>query len=43
MQVYEVATFIQCLTLKPIGKYHIELCKTSILYVNGCKELKKLL
>ena len=41
IQVYEVATFCTMFNLKPIGKYHIELCKTLSCMLNGSKELKK--
>ena len=41
IQVYEVATSYTMFNLKPIGKYHIELCKTLSCMLNGSKELKK--
>ena len=41
IQVYEVASFYTMFNLKPIGKYHIELCKTLSCMLNGSKELKK--
>ena len=41
IQLYEVATFYTMFNLKPIGKYHIELCKTLSCMLNGSKELKK--
>lgn len=41
IQVYEVATFYTMFNLKPIGKYHIELCKTVSCMVCGAKELKQ--
>ena len=41
IQVYEVATFYTMFNLKPLGKYHIELCKTLSCMLNGSKELKK--
>lgn len=41
IQVYEVATFYTMFNLKPIGKYHIELCKTLSCMLCGSKELKK--
>ena len=41
IQVYEVATLYTMFNLKPIGKYHIELCKTLSCMLNGSKELKK--
>ena len=41
IQVYEVATFYTMFNLKPIGKYHIELCKTLSCMLCGSRELKK--
>ena len=41
IQVYEVATFYTMFNLKPIGKYHIELCKSLSCMLCGSKELKK--
>ena len=41
IQVYEVAPFYTMFNLKPIGKYHIELCKTVSCMVCGAKELKQ--
>lgn len=41
IQVYEVATFYTMFNLKPIGKYHIELCKTLSCMLCGSLELKK--
>lgn len=41
IQVYEVATFYTMFNVKPIGKYHIELCKTLSCMLCGSKELKK--
>ncbi|HRN00564.1 MAG TPA: NAD(P)H-dependent oxidoreductase subunit E, partial [Aliarcobacter cryaerophilus] len=40
MQVYEVATFYTMFNLKPIGKHHIELCKTVSCMLMGARELK---
>ena len=41
IQVYEVATFYTMFNLKPVGKYHIELCKTLSCMLCGSRELKK--
>ena len=41
IQVYEVATFYTMFNLKPVGKYHIELCKTVSCMLCGSRELKK--
>ncbi|WP_419769030.1 MAG: NADH-quinone oxidoreductase subunit NuoE [Candidatus Marinarcus sp.] len=39
--VYEFATFYTMFNLKPIGTYHIELCKTLSCMVMGSQDLKK--
>ena len=41
IQVYEVATFYTMFNLKPIGTYHIELCKTLSCMLCGSKEIKE--
>jgi NADH-quinone oxidoreductase subunit E len=41
IQVYEVATFYTMFNLKPIGKHHIELCKTLSCMLCGSRELKQ--
>ncbi|AXX93295.1 NAD(P)H-dependent oxidoreductase subunit E [Malaciobacter molluscorum LMG 25693] len=41
IEVYEFATFYTMFNLKPIGTYHIELCKTLSCMVMGSKDLKK--
>lgn len=40
IQVYEVATFYTMFNLKPIGKYHIELCKTLSCRLCGSQKIK---
>ena len=40
IQVYEVATFYTMFNLKPIGKHHIELCKTISCMLCGSKDIK---
>lgn len=40
IEIYEFATFYTMFNLKPIGKYHIELCKTLSCMVMGSKDLK---
>lgn len=40
IQVYEVATFYTMFNLKPIGKYHIELCKTLSCMLCGSQKIK---
>ncbi|RXJ86332.1 NAD(P)H-dependent oxidoreductase subunit E [Arcobacter sp. CECT 8985] len=41
IEVYEFATFYTMFNLKPIGTYHIELCKTLSCMVMGSRDLKK--
>ncbi len=40
IQVYEVATFYTMFNLKPIGTYHIELCKTLSCRLCGSEKIK---
>ena len=40
IQVYEVATFYTMFNLKPIGIYHIELCKTLSCRLCGSQKIK---
>ncbi len=40
IQVYEVATFYTMFNLKPIGTYHIELCKTLSCRLCGSQKIK---
>lgn len=40
IQVYEVATFYTMFNLKPIGKHHIELCKTLSCMLCGSQKIK---
>lgn len=41
IEVYEFSTFYTMFNLKPIGTYHIELCKTLSCMVMGSRELRK--
>ena len=41
IEVYEFATFYTMFNLKPIGTYHIELCKTLSCMIMGAPALKK--
>lgn len=41
IEVHSFATFYTMFNLKPIGTYHIELCKTLSCMVMGAPELKK--
>jgi len=38
-QVYEVVTFYTLLNLKPIGKFHIQVCKSLMCALVGCDTL----
>ena len=40
IRVYEVATFYTMFNLKPIGKHHIELCKTLSCMLCGSQKIK---
>lgn len=41
MDVYAVASFYTMFNLKPIGKYHIQLCKTLSCMLNGSQQLQR--
>ena len=41
VEVYSVATFYTMFNLKPIGRHHIELCKTLSCMLCGSRELKQ--
>ena len=40
IRVYEVATFYTMFRLKPVGKYHIQLCGTTPCMLRGANDLK---
>jgi NADH-quinone oxidoreductase subunit E len=39
VEVYEVASFYSMFNLKPVGKCHIEVCRTSSCWLRGAEEL----
>ncbi len=41
MRVYEVASFYTMFNLNPVGKYLLQLCKTTPCWLNGSDEVKK--
>lgn len=41
MEVYSVASFYTMFQLQPIGKYHIQLCRTLSCMLNGSKTLQE--
>lgn len=41
MRAYEVATFYTMFNLKPVGKYHIQLCGTTPCWLMGSDEVMK--
>lgn len=43
IKVYEVATFFTMFNLKPVGKYFIQLCRTTTCWLNGCNDLVKVI
>lgn len=43
IRVYEVATFYTMFNLKPVGKYIIQLCRTTPCWLNGCEDLVKVI
>jgi NADH-quinone oxidoreductase E subunit len=42
IRVYEVATFYTMFNLKPVGRHHIQLCRTTPCWLRGSDELKAL-
>ena len=40
IRVYEVATFYTMFNLQPVGKHHIQLCRTTPCWLRGSDELK---
>jgi len=41
IRVHEVAAFYTMFNLKPVGKYHIQLCGTTPCWLRGAADLKK--
>ncbi len=41
MRAYEVASFYSMFNLKPVGKYHIQLCGTTPCWLAGAEKIKK--
>ena len=41
MRVYEVASFYSMFYLKPVGKYHIQVCGTTPCWLNGASDILK--
>ena len=39
VEVYEVASFYSMFNLKPVGKCHLEVCRTSSCWLRGAEEL----
>jgi len=42
IRVYEVATFYTMFNLQPVGRHHIQLCRTTPCWLRGSEELKAL-
>jgi NADH-quinone oxidoreductase E subunit len=42
IRVYEVATFYTMFNLQPVGKHHIQLCRTTPCWLRGSDELRAL-
>lgn len=41
IRVYEVATFYTMFNLKPVGKFHVQICGTTPCWLRGAEELLK--
>lgn len=42
MRVYEVASFYSMFNLKPVGKYHVQVCGTTPCMLRGSEEIIKI-
>lgn len=42
MRTYEVATFYTMYNIKPVGKYHIQVCGTTPCWLRGADDIMKL-
>ncbi len=40
MRAYEVASFYSMFNLKPVGKYHIQICGTTPCWLRGAEDIK---
>ena len=41
IRVYEVATFYSMFNLKPVGKHHVQICRTTPCWLRGSDALRK--
>ena len=41
IRVYEVATFYSMFNLKPVGKFHVQICRTTPCWLRGSDALRK--
>jgi NADH-quinone oxidoreductase E subunit len=41
IRVYEVATFYTMFNLKPVGKYHIQVCRTTPCWLRGADQMSE--
>ena len=41
IRVYEVATFYTMYNLKPVGRYHVQICRTTPCWLRGSDDLRK--
>ncbi|MCF8462944.1 MAG: NADH-quinone oxidoreductase subunit NuoE [Rickettsiaceae bacterium] len=42
IRVYEVASFYSMFNLKPVGKYHLQICGTTPCYLRGAEKIRKI-
>jgi NADH-quinone oxidoreductase subunit E len=42
IRVYEVATFYSMFNLQPVGRHHIQLCRTTPCWLRGADDLSKM-
>ncbi len=43
IRVYEVASFYTMYNLKPVGKYHLQLCRTTPCWLRGAGDLRQVI
>ena len=41
IRVYEVATFYSMFNLKPVGRYHVQICRTTPCWLRGSDKLRE--
>lgn len=42
IKVYEIASFYSMFNLRPVGKYHLQICGTTPCYLRGAEKIRKI-